>query len=283
MAYFVFCLLHIKKWKQFFDTYENQTALNRVQFFKTIYFNYRSLPGNQAKLFPIYIYSDVEIISSSGRISLECDTIQQGMIRWGWFYSFRSQGVSRINNQGLIKIYDGGGRFLRGSEITVRKGACLSIGRNFFVGENTSIYCWHEITLGKFVRLTYQSQIFDTDFHYSVNSTTGEVKQYYASIRIGDYNWIGNRATIKKGTITPDHLTVAAPNSMLGKDYSSLPPYSIIGGSPAKLLKTGYSRIWNNEMQRIAEIEEWYKQNPEGKTFSFDLSEMPLEEITEEI
>lgn len=54
----------------------------------------------------------------------------------------------------------------------------------------------------------------------------------------------------KKGTKTPDYLIVASANALLTKDYTSLPPYSVIGGSPAKLLKSGVRRIYNSNMEQ---------------------------------
>ena len=42
-------------------------------------------------------------------------------------------------------------------------------------------------------------------------------------------------------------MIVASANALLTKDYSELPPYSVVGGCPAKLLKTGIRRIYNEE------------------------------------
>lgn len=279
-SYFVLCIFQVKKWKTVFDTWENKTAQNRVQFFKTLYLNHRCFPYSQAKKYPVYVYSDVEIISLSGNVFLDCDHVEQGMIRWGWFHTFRSQGKTRINIQGTLNLC-GGGRFFKGSEIAVWKDAVLTIGNGFFVGENSSIYCWKKILIGPYLCLSYQSQIFDTDFHYSINTTTGEVKERCKPIEIGAYNWIGCQTTIKKGTITPDHLIVAASGSLLGKDYrKSVAEYSIIGGSPAKLLSSNYSRIWNKEYERMEEIDFWYN-GVNSEIFAYDLSNQNISEYSE--
>ena len=50
---------------------------------------------------------------------------------------------------------------------------------------------------------------------------------------------------IQKNTKTPDN-TIISGKSLLNKDYR-VPEFSIIGGMPAKLLKTGYYRDLNND------------------------------------
>ena len=60
---------------------------------------------------------------------------------------------------------------------------------------------------------------------------------------------MGNTTFIKKGVKTPDYFIVASPNALLTKDYTSMPPYSVVGGSPVKLLKSGIRRIYNGEIE----------------------------------
>lgn len=278
---FLCCLVHIKKWNTFFDFVEYSSHQFRVVFFKTIYFNLRSLPFKVAIKMPVFLYEEVEIVSSKGRIEFNDCKVRTGMVRWGRFDLHRSQGKTRINNNGQI-IFRGKGRIIRGAEICVWEGATLDIGDDFFIGENTLLYCQHSVTIGKSFRLAYHSQIFDTDFHYSMNLATGEVRRKFRPIVIGDYNWVGNKTTIKKGTRTPNHITVAGSYSVLSKDYTKeVPEYSIIGGIPARLLFSGYSRLWNNERPRIREINAWFEEHPSEKVFTYPLAEMKLTDLTE--
>jgi acetyltransferase-like isoleucine patch superfamily enzyme len=46
-----------------------------------------------------------------------------------------------------------------------------------------------------------------------------------------------------KGTITPNN-TIIASNSLLNKNYIETPPYSVLAGTPAKLVKSGVKRIF---------------------------------------
>ena len=54
------------------------------------------------------------------------------------------------------------------------------------------------------------------------------------SIRIGDHVWIGNTVLIFKGTQIGNNSIVAGGAVVGGKIF---PPYCIIGGNPAKIIK----------------------------------------------
>lgn len=67
---------------------------------------------------------------------------------------------------------------------------------------------------------------------------------------IGNYCWIGNRCTISPGTILPDYTTVTS-NSVVNKDFSSLPAYPTIGGVPAKFIREGWTRVWDTAREQV--------------------------------
>ena len=223
------CLIGRKTLREFLQIVNEENHYGRVQLFKTLYINFMSMPFSMARHLPIFVYSHVEIISC-GKIEFSSCKVYPGMFRFGRFDLYRSQGVSRFNNSGTIKI-EGSGRVLRGSELFVWKGAKLQIGDNFFMGENTLLSCQDNIKIGKYFCLAYNSQIFDTDFHYSVQNETGIVRRKSKPVVIGDYNWVGNNNTIKKGTKTPNHTTVAGSYTILTRDYTKdTPEYSVLGG-----------------------------------------------------
>jgi acetyltransferase-like isoleucine patch superfamily enzyme len=64
------------------------------------------------------------------------------------------------------------------------------------------------------------------------------MQQYYplitGSVTIGDHSWIGANAIIMPGVELGDFCVVAA-NSFVNKSF---PSGSVIGGNPAKLLRT---------------------------------------------
>lgn len=58
-------------------------------------------------------------------------------------------------------------------------------------------------------------------------------KNHYASITIGNHAWIGSNATILPG-VTLGDWSVVATGAVVTKD---VPPYTVVGGVPAKILK----------------------------------------------
>lgn len=59
-------------------------------------------------------------------------------------------------------------------------------------------------------------------------------KNHYAPITIGNHVWIGSNATILPG-VTIGEWAVVAAGAVVIKD---VPPYTVVGGVPAKVLKT---------------------------------------------
>ncbi len=90
----------------------------------------------------------------------------------------------------------------------------------------------------------------------------GHIKGYPeqgGDVTIGSDVWIGREATIKSG-VTIGHGAVIASRAMVTKD---VPPYGIVGGNPAKLIRYRFApdvieRLldvawWNWSDERIAE------------------------------
>ena len=69
-------------------------------------------------------------------------------------------------------------------------------------------------------------------------------------IIIGNDVWIGTGATILSG-ITIGHGAVIAAGSIIVKD---VPPYSIFGGSPAKIIRFRFSEI---QIEKLLKIKWW--------------------------
>lgn len=59
-------------------------------------------------------------------------------------------------------------------------------------------------------------------------------KNHYAPIKIGNHVWIGSNATVLPGVTIGDWAVVAA-GAVVTKD---IPPYTVAGGVPARVLKT---------------------------------------------
>jgi acetyltransferase-like isoleucine patch superfamily enzyme len=140
-----------------------------------------------------------------------------------------------------------------GNSIIIDKNSILKLGSNVSMGANNKIICRNNIIIGNNYRAAWDVQIFDTNFHYIKNIEDGSVSRRENKVIIGNNNWFGNRSSIMPGTITNDFF-IAASNSLCNKDYTNLPKYSLVGGSPAKLLKTNVVRVLDREAKEIAEL-----------------------------
>lgn len=234
----------------------------RIRIIKTIYINFRSLPIKQAIKFPIIIRGKFSI-RCIGNIRIESSEIHRGMIKFGNFNN-KSSRPTRIANHGTI-IFRGYCTIWEGVLLELGAKSILDMGNETLLGENVNIMIRRECRIGDYSRLTFDSQIMDSDFHYMVDTETNEIKDCTKPVLIGIYNWIGNRTTIKKGTITPDYATVAS-NSLLSKDYRGGVNCPILGGCPAKIIGSGKRRIYSYEWENI--LNRYFKDSREPYKYS---------------
>lgn len=231
----------------------------RVNWFKTFLINFRCLPWHQAVRLPIYIYSHTMLVSM-GKIRIESRDVRRGMIRIGtrnFFSGYRTQWI----NSGLVVFK---GRFLIEAGTCINNSGTVILGEESRFCENNKVLIVNGLTIGKSTQIAFDTVIMDTDFHTIISVEKGVAKKSYAPVVIGDYNWIGNRSLVKKGTVTPDYAIVSSM-SMLNKDYTSAPPYPLLGGCPAKVLGDGWRRLYHTEHNR--EINAFFKEYPEAKEY----------------
>ena len=217
--------------------------LFKLSIIKTVYFNFRLLPVRQAIKLPIFIYRRFEIGKTGGKIIFEVPP-RTGLVQFGFIGSdfIANHCWGQIYIDGTMQIA-GKVDFGIGSQIRVYKGGEVSIGNNVQIAALTKLLCENNIEIGNNVRIAHECQIMDSNFHYVEDVESKKVECCSGTIHIGNDNWVANRSTIQKGTITPDFCIVGA-NSVLNKDYSKIcPSFSLIAGTPAKLIKTGVRRI----------------------------------------
>lgn len=226
----------------------------RIGLIKSIIVNFKLLPIKQAIRLPIIVMRPTVLESLSGRVILETPA-HFGLIKVGTFntafYSWNGDKCL-LNINGTIR-FNGDVQFGVGIKICVDENAILEIGGNACIGPNTKIICRKHIQLGDNIRLAWEGQVFDTNFHYIKNIEDGSVYCREKEIIIGKNNWFGNRCTIMPGTKTNDYF-IAASNSLCNKDYTeTVPSYSLVAGSPAKLLKKNVVRVMDKEECEISE------------------------------
>ncbi len=235
-----------------------------MNLYKTIVANLYLFPLKTALKLPVIIYKNTQIYSL-GQIEITCP-VRRGLFHIGR-YGDKANSPTKFTNIGKI-IIDGEARILGGSIIinsgTIHFKAHSRISDECLVDIKTSL------ELGQYARIGYRSQVIDNDGHFAIDVTTKEVQNNRESIVIGNFNFIGSNTYIKKGVRTPDSLIVASANALLTKDYTDLPPYSIIGGTPAKLIKVGNTRrIYNMEEEKM--LNEYFKENNEKYKYDDDI------------
>ena len=102
------------------------------------------------------------------------------------------------------------------------------------------LVCMDKITVGKNVLIGWDTCIMDSDMHTIINLNTQELLPKTAEVIIGDGVWVGTRSLILKGSKIPKGCIVGA-RSVVAKSFNS--EHTIIVGNPAKIVKTGYTRL----------------------------------------
>ena len=144
---------------------------------------------------------------------------------------------------------------------TIKIGYATTLGVNNLLGGNISI--------GKYCQLGADVAIHATDHPVNYMTTyinkslfSGELSKLKTikKITIGNDVWVGHNVIIV-GNVTVGNGAIIAAGSVVTKD---VPPYSIVGGVPAKIIKKRFS---DTIIQEIESLQWW------------DLSEEKLEKI----
>lgn len=241
---------------------------------KTIIVNLRLFGWKGLKIIPVHIYHNVHIYSL-GNIKFTCP-LKSGLLTIGRL-DIKSQGITKFNNRGTIIIGD-----------YVEIGGCTIIdntGRIELAGYNrisdgTQLLIRNLLTVGIQTGLGFHSFLMDSDDHFTIEIDTKRILNNSKPIHIGSYNWIGCCTFIKKGTVTPDYTIVASTNTLLTKDYSDIPPYSVLAGVPAKVIKTGIRRVRCLEIEQ--QMKRYFSKHPKEKYFQFG-DDTSIEELCNQI
>lgn len=118
----------------------------------------------------------------------------------------------------------------------------LIIGKECWLGEYTHITCANQIIIGdglltgRFVLISDNNHGFGKSYELAMRPQKRELSSK-GIIKIGDNVWIGDKATILSNVSIGDGSIVAA-NSVVTKN---VPPYSVVAGNPARVIKTFYT------------------------------------------
>jgi len=147
-----------------------------------------------------------------------------------------------LRKNSTLKI-DGDFIIGHGVKLYVGKNGLLSIGGRKLetrsgITSDSMIMVKKKIVIGVDFLCSWGVFISDSDWHQIVN------QKPQADVLIGDHVWVASNSSILKGTIIGHDCIIASQSKLLGKEY---PSHSLIGGLPAKLVKSGVS--WSRDIK----------------------------------
>ncbi len=213
------------------------------------------LPYQQRKYLPILVFKS-KLKIKKGKISLDVDQkdIKFGMLKLGLKHSdniISNKGICINLNSGDL-VFKGSGIIGNGSSIQLLGGKII-FGKNFGITGNFNIASKKQISIGDNLSCSWDVSVYDTDFHECIEPINGRPLQTNESIHIGNNVWICQKATILKGVILPDWVTIGAC-SLVNKNYSNAERYNIIAGIPAKILNI---HIQRKDLKIISHLKCW--------------------------
>lgn len=142
-------------------------------------------------------------------------------------------------------VLNGNVDFSPGTTLRIDSGT-LSLGDKVFVGGGVSLICNYMVSIGTNSRIGFRTIVSDTDFHFI--SKSGKIRNCCGKVSIGNDVWIGNSATIHKGSL-PDKCIVAS-KSFVNKNFSDAGTNGILlAGVPAQVKGSDYYRIFSPQLE----------------------------------
>lgn len=151
--------------------------------------------------------------------------IRLSAIRWRILYkAFRYQ--YNINP---------GFRF-NGKEIQLYGPGKINLGPQSYIGSYSTLQATegHEISIGKNCKISHNVRIYTSSDVADQDFSIVPQQEKFGSVIIDDHVWIGANVFINPGIHIGENAIIGA-NSVVTKD---VPPFSIVGGVPAKLIRS---------------------------------------------
>ena len=208
----------------------------------TLYFNFKVLPLRQALKFPFYVYIWPTIMSNKGKVVFDNSfPIKKGMIRIGAQRTpvYREK-VLIWRNDGTV-VFKGLCRMGHHIMIMVRPGAYLEFGDQTAFNSGCRIGCKKKIIFGNKVKVSWDCQFYDTDFHAIIDMVRGKPLKVTIPIFIGDEAWIGHNVIVCKGVKIANGIIVGA-GSVVKNSFST--PNCIVAGNPAEMIDEGFKPVF---------------------------------------
>lgn len=207
------------------------TAIRKLNL-KTIIFNFSYFKFADAIKFPVLVSGNVYLRDLKGTVTINAP-VKFGMIEIG----FGSVGIFDDKKGRTIwhvlgkVIFERNASIGHGSKISIDTNGELTIGENFMITANSTIFVTDKISFGKNCLISWDVLIMDSDVHKIMKD--GNHVNPDKPVVVGDDVWIGCRCSILKGSSIPAGSVIAA-NTLL---HSVLEDNNCIyGGTPVKKL-----------------------------------------------
>lgn len=238
-----------------------------INWIKTIWFNLKALSIHQALKLPFIISYNVKV-NKVGKIIIP-DNCFPGMISIGVskisMWESNSDQVIFTNNGTMI--FHGRAKFHPGAKISVARHAVLNIGDKNTFGCNSKIICQMSISTGCNFRISWNGQIFDTDFHFLQRINPPKIYHRKKPVIIGSDVFAGNGVTIGKGTNIPAGCVISCCSKVSG-DFSKDGENLLISGNPATVVSKGFK--FGSEWNAQEELENAKKINEEEMVITYN-------------
>lgn len=206
----------------------------RTNWCATIGLNWKTGGLRHVLRMPIRVYGKLQW-QMNGTISLG-ERLQRNTLIIGSQHEdyTASAGRAELRIDGTLDIR---GRVCIGPDsfIGVAHGARLTIGQDTFLGRDSQIHCWNEITIGRDV---FMGETYITDSTEHTIIKNGEKQPMLGSISIGDGVYGGFRTMILRGAVIPPRSIIAS-GAVCTKDYSQQTPAETKDTAVEKIMLAG--------------------------------------------
>ena len=188
--------------------------LLKVDWAKTLYFNFKYFPLKVAFRLPFFIYNRTDLYKMGGKIILNTYP-KLGLVKIGP-HGLGTQDIKYSRTMWEVSgtlVVCGKANIGRGSRISIGNNAVLELGDNFSITGRSSVICQKEITFGNDCLLSWDILVMDTDLHYIMNEND-EIINHPRPIHIGNHVWIGCRNTILKGVNIANNVIISANSTL---------------------------------------------------------------------
>lgn len=206
---------------------------------RSFFISMRYVPFKQALKIPIKVAHGFKFKDFGGDIVFDAPFIYKDMLKFGYPGS-----IGHLDSKGAIYLFKGSKLILKGaafismgSLVRLSEKAVLEFGNNFWCNNYCKflIYTNTKLTIHRNVLVGLNVEFGTADGH-NIYNNNGEKTTSPADVCIGNHVWIASGATISKGVNIASDCVIAR-SSLVTKSFYN--PSCIIGGIPAKILRTG--------------------------------------------